>query len=347
MPLPVLICDDSRLARRQMARSLPAGWDIDLSFAEQGAEAIELIRQGKGDLMFLDLNMPVMNGYEVLETIRKEDLPTMVLVVSGDIQTEARNRVMSLGALDFVRKPVSPDIILDVLARYGIYDRTQQQITDQNDAAPAQSDFYHAVPKPDFLESLREVTNIAMGQAGSHLGDVLQTFIRLPVPQVFLCPYQDVVRYLGYSHGELLSAVSHGFSSNHVAGEGIVIVESSRLADLRRFIGQASLTQQASNAGIMTDLSELLVGSCLKGISQQLDIDFNHSYPVLLGHNMTCAELLNSHGVQTQVLAINITYDLQEPDVTCHLLLVMTEDSLPTLTSRVSLISSDSNEVPQ
>ena len=106
MKLPVLICDDSRLARRQMARSLPQGWDVELSFAENGAEAIDMIHQGRADLLFLDLNMPVMNGYEVLDLIRSDDLPTMVLVVSGDIQAEARSRVMAKGALDFIQKPV-------------------------------------------------------------------------------------------------------------------------------------------------------------------------------------------------------------------------------------------------
>ncbi|MEX2333786.1 MAG: response regulator, partial [Pseudohongiella sp.] len=120
MTLAVLICDDSAMARRQMARSLPSNWDIAVSFAEDGKQAINAIHQGKADLLFLDLNMPVMNGYEVLDQIRREDLPTMVLVVSGDIQTEARNRVMATGALDFLRKPVAPEQISEVLDRYGI-----------------------------------------------------------------------------------------------------------------------------------------------------------------------------------------------------------------------------------
>lgn len=85
--LAVLIFDDSALARRQMARSLPADWDINVSFADDGEQAIEAIHAGKADLLFLDLNMPVMNGYDVLGQIRINDLPTMVLVVSGDIHT--------------------------------------------------------------------------------------------------------------------------------------------------------------------------------------------------------------------------------------------------------------------
>ena len=94
MSLPLLICDDSSFARKQMARSLPEAWDVAITYATNGSEGIEAIRAGKGDVLFLDLNMPVMDGYAVLSTIRKEDLPTIVIVVSGDIQPEAREKVM-------------------------------------------------------------------------------------------------------------------------------------------------------------------------------------------------------------------------------------------------------------
>ena len=60
MSTPILICDDSGFARRQMARSLPDSWDVDISFAENGEQALTLIREGKGDVVFLDLNMPVI-----------------------------------------------------------------------------------------------------------------------------------------------------------------------------------------------------------------------------------------------------------------------------------------------
>ena len=57
MSLPVLICDDSALARKSIARSLPKDWDISITFAENGELGIEAIRQGKGDIVFLDLNI--------------------------------------------------------------------------------------------------------------------------------------------------------------------------------------------------------------------------------------------------------------------------------------------------
>ncbi len=335
MKLPVLICDDSRLARRQMARSLPQGWDVELSFAENGAEAIDMIHQGRADLLFLDLNMPVMNGYEVLDLIRSDDLPTMVLVVSGDIQAEARSRVMAKGALDFIQKPVSPDQIRDVLLRYGIYENSGNPAPD-NTATCRQTS-----QRPDFQEALREVVNVAMGQAGSHLSDLLETFIQLPVPEVFICEYQHIDRHLAYADGRMLSAVSHGFSGNGVAGEGIVLLRPENIRDLHKLVASDLPTDGDSYAGVLTDLSELLVGSCLKGISKQLDLDFNHSYPAVLGHTQICADLLDCADNQQSVLAVNITYHLQQPEMDCHLLLIFTEDSIPSLTARVEMISTE------
>jgi two-component system, chemotaxis family, chemotaxis protein CheY len=120
MAIKVLIVDDSSFARKQMARALPDGWEVEVSFAENGLQAVESIRQGLGEVVFLDLTMPVMDGYGALEIIKKEDLPAMVIVVSGDIQPEARDRVRKLGALDFIKKPVDKAKATEILTHYGI-----------------------------------------------------------------------------------------------------------------------------------------------------------------------------------------------------------------------------------
>ncbi len=120
MSLNLLICDDSGFARKQMAKSLPPDWNVDIHFATDGVEGINAIREGKGDIVLLDLTMPNMDGFGVLEIIRREDLPAMVIVVSGDIQPEARKRVLDLGALAFIEKPIDTDKARRVLTEYGI-----------------------------------------------------------------------------------------------------------------------------------------------------------------------------------------------------------------------------------
>jgi len=89
MSIPIVICDDSSFARKQMARALPDGCDVEITFAADGSEGLAAVRQGKAEFIFLDLNMPVMDGYETLQAMRDSGLSSRVIVVSGDIQPDA------------------------------------------------------------------------------------------------------------------------------------------------------------------------------------------------------------------------------------------------------------------
>jgi two-component system, chemotaxis family, chemotaxis protein CheY len=115
-----LVVDDSAMARKMLIRSLPATWDVEVRQATNGLEALAAYRQGDVDLMFLDLTMPEMDGFQVLETLRAEGLNCLVVVVSADIQPEAQERVKRLGAIAFVKKPVDAEKLGVVLREYGV-----------------------------------------------------------------------------------------------------------------------------------------------------------------------------------------------------------------------------------
>ena len=126
MALSILIADDSALARKILIKSLPADWEIDVTEASNGTQALEHYRAGRAEVMFLDLTMPDMTGYEVLEAMRYDneshELNTFVIVVSADVQAGALERVRALGAAAFIQKPVTPDKLLPVLREYGLYE---------------------------------------------------------------------------------------------------------------------------------------------------------------------------------------------------------------------------------
>lgn len=109
------------MARKQVLRALPEGWDVDVTFATNGVEGLTAIRAGKGEMVFLDLTMPEMDGYQVLEQIRAEGLKAVVIVISADIQPEARERVTKLGALDFIQKPVNSEKLVATLKKFGLF----------------------------------------------------------------------------------------------------------------------------------------------------------------------------------------------------------------------------------
>jgi CheY-like chemotaxis protein len=120
MTTPILVVDDSAMARKMLIKALPTSWDVEITQAANGKEAMVAYRAGKADVMFLDLTMPEMDGFQVLEALQKEDLNSFVIVVSADIQPLAQERVKKLGAIAFVKKPVTAEVIEAVLKKYGV-----------------------------------------------------------------------------------------------------------------------------------------------------------------------------------------------------------------------------------
>ncbi|HEY0477452.1 MAG TPA: response regulator [Kofleriaceae bacterium] len=121
MSTPILVVDDSAVSRSIVIRSLPRGWDVTVTQAGNGQEALIALRNKPHAVVLLDLNMPVMDGYEFLEAINGSELARpVVIVLSGDIQPGAQARVKQLGAHAFVKKPVRADSVLDALREAGV-----------------------------------------------------------------------------------------------------------------------------------------------------------------------------------------------------------------------------------
>jgi len=309
--IPVVICDDSRLARRQMVRALE-GWNVSIREAEHGLEALDAIRNGAADLLFLDLNMPVMDGYEVLDRIRKHDLPVMVIVVSGDIQPEAYERVMALGALDFIRKPITPEIVASVLKRFGLLEEITRGSEAETEVAS------------DLPEYYQEIANVAMGRAGDLLARLLSVFVSLPIPEVSFMTRDELDLRLHQAADQKMKTVSQGFIGHGIAGEALLMFRESSFRALERLVGASSAGDRNVQMELLMDVANTLTGAFLSSFEQQMDINFSRGSPVVLNQ----LDGLAGNGPEwQQALTINIHYRIEEYDVHCDLMLVFTEDS--------------------
>ncbi len=330
MSLPVLICDDSALARKSIARSLPNDWDITISFAENGELGIEAIRQGKGDLVFLDLNMPVMDGYQVLEAICKEDLPALVIVISGDIQPEAHKKVREMGAIDFIQKPINQEVLTEILASYGIYKAGSHNLLED---AENQENI-------SLRDALQEVSNIAMGKAGDLLARLLDVFVLLPIPNVNTLETSELHMALtSIASDDNVSAVCQGFISSGISGEAIIIFHDSSFADMAKLLKYHEALNDHIEIEVMNDISNILIGAFLNGLAQQLDIHFSQGQPNVLGQHCHVDDLIQdrqSHWQKT--LAIEVNYRIENYNIKCDLLLLFTEDSIDTLTNKIGYL---------
>ena len=127
MSFNILICDDSALARKMARRNLPDGFAESIYEVSNGMDALEVLAHHTIDLVLLDLTMPILGGIDVLSEIKRRQLKTFVIVISGDIQPMMREKVMSLGALSFIEKPIKKELLTSVLRRFGfILPETQQ-----------------------------------------------------------------------------------------------------------------------------------------------------------------------------------------------------------------------------
>ncbi len=117
----VLIVDDSSTARKILKKMLPAELRTDVIEAADGRQALESCRQNAIGLMFLDLTMPEIDGYAVLASLGAAALASLpVVVISGDVQDRARDKVMGLGARAYLKKPMSAEELLATLQRVGV-----------------------------------------------------------------------------------------------------------------------------------------------------------------------------------------------------------------------------------
>jgi len=111
--MKALIVDDERLARLELRRLLAAHPEVEIvGEARNGLEARELIRKFSVDLVFLDIQMPGMTGFELLESL--DDVPDVIFTTAYD---EYAIRAFEVNALDYLLKPVAPARLAAALAR--------------------------------------------------------------------------------------------------------------------------------------------------------------------------------------------------------------------------------------
>lgn len=116
MAIEILVVDDSAVMRKMIIKTINlCGLDIANIFeADNGKEGLKVLQNEKVDLLFADINMPVMDGVEMLNEVRQQeginDLP--VLIISTESNKERIEDIVRQGA-GFVHKPFTPEKLRD------------------------------------------------------------------------------------------------------------------------------------------------------------------------------------------------------------------------------------------
>lgn len=186
---------------------------------------------------------------------------------------------------------------------------------------------------PEQADTLQEVVNIAMGQAGDSLARVLDSFVRLSVPRIKLIDVANIGPGIAklVKDDMLITAVRQSFYDD-LSGEAIIIFSADGCHDLSDLMGYQTELDPLTEKEVLFDVSNILVGACLNGIAEQLNANLSFSAPSLIAENTTANTLLTPDSLPwNHALQVEVNFSLEKRNFISHLIIMMAEDAIESL----------------
>lgn len=224
----VLVVDDN-MNGRQLAVDILDTLNVDIAEASNGHEALKSVDERTPDLILLDVNMPGMSGFEVLEKLkanpRYQHVPVVMLTAQDDI--DSRVEGLKLGADDYLAKPFSPrELIERVRTRL----RAKVETDDLRQRQAAIRTTFERFVAPEVVEQLlRDPTQVALGgklQQITVLFSDLQGFTTLSEQT----PPETLLGILNSYHTLVVGIIrQHGGTIDKFTGDGVMALYNTPL----------------------------------------------------------------------------------------------------------------------
>ncbi|WIV20370.1 response regulator [Paenibacillus polygoni] len=137
-PYQVLIADDEPIIREGIFESIDwrsLGMEV-MGLAEDGAEALEMTEQQVPDIILVDMNMPIMDGITLIQSLRENNLDSRCVIITGYDEFGYAQKAIGLGVDEYILKPVDPATLEKVLRRIKLsLDEKQKQRLEQEAAS--------------------------------------------------------------------------------------------------------------------------------------------------------------------------------------------------------------------
>ena len=187
-------------------------------------------------------------------------------------------------------------------------------------------------------DAMQEITNIAMGQAGSMLATLLGAFVNLSVPRINVLALSEVAGAIGSMVGRNIeiTAVRQSFHGD-LRGEAIVIYGRDGCKELGDLMGYDEVLDRADEIELLLDVSNILVGACLGGINDQIKGiteaqgagELSFSAPSLMAEGVPAEVLIDPDKLTwTHALLLEVNFTLEGRDFISHLCMLMPEHSI-------------------
>ena len=167
----VLVVDDDAVVGKSFNRVLSEKKGYVVTTVENAHEALKQMREQSFDVVFTDIKMPGMDGVELAERVKASQPWTPVVIITGYGTTENESRAKAVGVTDFVRKPLSPEMI-EESAAHALREAAPEVAPE---AVPAPVEQVHV----EVIVKESRIKNIALFLAAPFIG--LAYAVMLPV----------------------------------------------------------------------------------------------------------------------------------------------------------------------
>jgi len=160
----LLLVEDNEI-NRQVAQEMLEGFGLDVTTAENGEEAIELLNQAHFDGVLMDMQMPVMDGVTATRLIRKNPhfskLP--IIALTANVMVSEQKEFLEAGITDYIGKPIDPDRLVATLAKWVRPIRTSGRTPVAQTVKDSAPETYPDLPGVNVSESVRRMGgNVAL-----------------------------------------------------------------------------------------------------------------------------------------------------------------------------------------
>ena len=117
----ILVAEDNRL-NQLVVRKFLEKWEVQFEIVDNGSKACDLVKEKDFDIILMDLQMPVMDGYEAARLIRQlpaekyRNIPIVALTAS--VAIEIQQKIASYGINDYLIKPLNPEDLYSKISKY-------------------------------------------------------------------------------------------------------------------------------------------------------------------------------------------------------------------------------------